>query len=59
MPVDVDGVPGEWSIASGSDASRILMFFREGGYCSGSIFSHCGGALTLQSSRLRRSVARP
>ncbi len=38
--VDFDGVPGEWSIAPGSDASRILMFFHGGGYCSGSILSH-------------------
>jgi len=38
--VDVDGVPGEWSIAPGSDASRVLLFFHGGGYCSGSILSH-------------------
>jgi epsilon-lactone hydrolase len=39
-PVDVAGVPGEYSIAPGSDASRVLMFFHGGGYCSGSIRSH-------------------
>lgn len=39
-PVDLDGVPGEWSNVSGSDASRVLMFFHGGGYCSGSIRSH-------------------
>jgi epsilon-lactone hydrolase len=38
--VDVNGVPGEWSIATGSDPSRVLMFFHGGGYCSGSIVSH-------------------
>jgi monoterpene epsilon-lactone hydrolase len=38
--VDLDGVPGEWSIAPGSDSSRVLMFFHGGGYCSGSIQSH-------------------
>lgn len=38
--VDLNGVPGEWSLASGSDASRVLMFFHGGGYCSGSITSH-------------------
>lgn len=37
---DIDGVPGEWSLAPGSDASRVLMFFHGGGYCSGSIKSH-------------------
>ena len=38
--VDVDGIPGEYSIVPGSDPSRVLMFFHGGGYCSGSIQSH-------------------
>jgi monoterpene epsilon-lactone hydrolase len=38
--VDCSGVPGEWSIAPGSDAARVLLFFHGGGYCSGSILSH-------------------
>ena len=38
--VDVDGVPGEWSIVRDSDPSHVLMFFHGGGYCSGSIVSH-------------------
>ncbi len=38
--VDCDGVPGEWSLVRGSDASRVLLFFHGGGYCSGSILSH-------------------
>jgi acetyl esterase/lipase len=38
--VDIDGVPGEFSLAPGSDASRVLLFFHGGGYCSGSIVSH-------------------
>src|SRR4029077_19174884 len=38
--VDVSGLRGEWSIAPGSDASRVLMVFHGGGYCSGSIVSH-------------------
>jgi epsilon-lactone hydrolase len=38
--VDIDGVPGEWSIAPDSDASRVLLYFHGGGYCSGSILSH-------------------
>jgi epsilon-lactone hydrolase len=39
-PVDLGAVPGEWSSVAGSDASRVLMFFHGGGYCSGSIRSH-------------------
>jgi monoterpene epsilon-lactone hydrolase len=38
--VDAGGVPGEWSFVSGSDRSRVLLFFHGGGYCSGSIRSH-------------------
>lgn len=38
--IDVDGLPGEWSLAPGSDESRVLLFFHGGGYCSGSILSH-------------------
>ena len=39
-PVDLGGVRGELSTAPGSDASRVLLFFHGGGYCSGSIVSH-------------------
>ena len=38
--VDVNGMPGEYSVVPGSDPSRVLMFFHGGGYCSGSIQSH-------------------
>src|SRR3954465_13745061 len=38
--VDINGLPGEWSVVPDSNASRILMFFHGGGYCSGSILSH-------------------
>jgi acetyl esterase/lipase len=38
--VEVNGMSGEYSIVPGSDASRVLMFFHGGGYCSGSLKSH-------------------
>ncbi|WP_454817823.1 alpha/beta hydrolase [Labrys neptuniae] len=38
--VQCDGVPGEWSMAPGSDAEKVLLYFHGGGYCSGSIESH-------------------
>ena len=38
--VDCDGVPGEWSLVPGSDASHVVLYFHGGGYCSGSIASH-------------------
>jgi epsilon-lactone hydrolase len=39
-PVDLDGVQAEWSMVPGADASRVLIYFHGGGYCSGSIVSH-------------------
>jgi monoterpene epsilon-lactone hydrolase len=38
--VDIDGVPGEWSLAPSARPTRALLFFHGGGYCSGSILSH-------------------
>jgi len=40
VTVDAGGVAVEWSSVPGSDASRVLLFFHGGGYCSGSIRSH-------------------
>jgi len=40
QPANLDGVPGEWSIAPGGNPERVLMFFHGGGYCSGSLISH-------------------
>ena len=38
--VVLNGFSAEWSLAPHSDASRVLLFFHGGGYCSGSIVSH-------------------
>jgi epsilon-lactone hydrolase len=38
--VDVDGMPGEWSMVPGSHGERVLLYLHGGGYCSGSIASH-------------------
>ena len=50
--VDVNGVPGEYSIVPGSDASRVLLYFHGGGYCSGSIKSH--RRLVTEAGRVAR-----
>lgn len=39
-PIDVAGLPGEWSLAPGADSSRVLLYFHGGGFCSGSLASH-------------------
>jgi epsilon-lactone hydrolase len=58
-PVDINGIPGEWSTVPGSNSSRVLLFLHGGGYCSGSIISHrrmvseagrAGGVRTLAIS---------
>ena len=52
---DANGVAAEWSLAPGSDPSRVLLFFHGGGYCSGSIMSHRGMVTAVgcgQSARL-------
>ncbi|WP_442579416.1 alpha/beta hydrolase [Mesorhizobium sp. ASY16-5R] len=41
-PATVGGCAAEWSLAPGSDATKILLYFHGGGYCSGSIKSHRG-----------------
>lgn len=41
-PAKIGEIPAEWSLAPGSDAARVLLYFHGGGYCSGSITSHRG-----------------
>src|ERR1051325_537534 len=53
--VDVNGIPGEYSIVPGSDPSRALMFFLAGHYCSGSIKSH--RRLLTEAGRTARTRA--
>ena len=56
-PIDIDGLPAEWSIAPGSDPSRVLLFFHGGGYCSGSIVSHRRMATEAGRAAVARSLA--
>ena len=39
-PIEIDGLPAEWSEAPGADRDSALLFLHGGGYCSGSILSH-------------------
>lgn len=41
-PATIGAMQAEWSLAPGSDARRVLLYFHGGGYCSGSITSHRG-----------------
>src|SRR3954465_15148267 len=40
VPVDYDGVRGEWSLSPSASSARVLIYFHGGGYCSGSVVSH-------------------
>jgi len=39
-PVSAGGVPAEWSLSPGADASRVLLYLHGGGFSAGSIVSH-------------------
>jgi monoterpene epsilon-lactone hydrolase len=55
--VDAGGVAAEWSLAPGSDASRVLIFLHGGGYCSGSIVSHRGMVTEIGRTAQVRTLA--
>ena len=56
-PVEIGGVPGEWSLAPGSDPGRVILFLHGGGYCSGSIASHRGMAAGIGRAAGARTLA--
>ncbi len=39
-PANIDGMPGESSLAPESDPSRVLLYLHGGGFCAGSVLSH-------------------
>src|SRR6266511_4716860 len=55
--IDANGVAAEWSLALGSDPSKVLLFFHGGGYCSGSIVSHRGMVTEVGRSARVRTLA--
>ncbi|MFL6833848.1 MAG: alpha/beta hydrolase [Xanthobacteraceae bacterium] len=56
-PIDANGVAAEWSLAPGSDPSKVLLFFHGGGYCSGSIVSHRGMVTETGRAAQARTLA--
>src|SRR5262244_1265108 len=54
---DANGVAAEWSLAPGSDPSKVLLFFHGGGYCSGSIVSHHGMVTEVGRAARARTLA--
>jgi monoterpene epsilon-lactone hydrolase len=56
-PIVANGVAAEWSLAPGSDPSKVLLFFHGGGYCSGSIVSHRGMVTEAGRAAQARTLA--
>src|SRR5262249_28057250 len=54
---DANGVAAEWSLAPGSDPSKVLLFFHGGGDCSGSIVSHRGMVTEVGRAAPARKLA--
>jgi monoterpene epsilon-lactone hydrolase len=55
--VEIGGCRAEWSLAPGSDAGKVLLFFHGGGYCSGSIRSHRGMVSEIGRAAKVRTLA--
>jgi len=55
--IDAGGIAAEWSLAPGSDSSKVLLFFHGGGYCSGSIASHRGMVTEAGRAAKARTLA--
>ena len=53
-PVDLDGLPGEWVAARGTDDTGVLLFLHGGGYNAGSCKTHRDMAARLaRAARVR------
>ncbi len=52
-PSSAGGVPAEWSITPGADASRVLLYLHGGGFSVGSIVSH--RAMVTETGRAARA----
>ncbi len=46
-PIDVAGIPAEWTSAPGVDPERVVLYFHGGGYTIGGIASHRGPTADL------------
>jgi acetyl esterase/lipase len=56
QPVNAGGVPAEWLIHAGARPGRTLLYLHGGGYCIGSIDSHCGLATNIAHAAHARAL---
>src|SRR6476661_3709190 len=56
-PLDVNGVPAEWSTTPEADAARAILYLHGGGYMAGSIVSHRYVAVEIGRAAHARTLA--
>jgi epsilon-lactone hydrolase len=56
-PVDIDGVPAEWSTTPEADTARAVLYLHGGGYMAGSIVSHRYVAVEIGRAARARTLA--
>ena len=56
-PIEISGVPAEWSTTPEADASRAVLYLHGGGYMAGSIVSHRYVAVEIGRAARARTLA--
>jgi acetyl esterase/lipase len=56
-PIEIGGVPAEWSATPQADASRAVLYLHGGGYMAGSIVSHRYVAAEIGRAAQARTLA--
>jgi len=56
-PIEINGVPAEWSTTPEADATRAVLYLHGGGYMAGSIVSHRYVAIEIGRAARARTLA--
>src|SRR5271165_1449288 len=56
-PIEIHGVPAEWSTTPEADATRAVLYLHGGGYMAGSIVSHRYVAVEIGRAARARTLA--
>jgi acetyl esterase/lipase len=56
-PVEINGVPAEWSTTPEADATRAILYLHGGGYMAGSVVSHRYLAIEIGRAAGTRTLA--
>src|SRR6516162_5864680 len=56
-PIEIGGVPAEWSTTPEADPARVVLYLHGGGYMAGSICSHRYLAIEIGRAAQARALA--